>query len=194
MRKLLCTITLLIAAECFVSAQTRAPLDRRLGNLVDGEGIVLTDAEVLDLIGEQVYYETYLGAKKQCETGRTLKWIGVAGTAVGQSAMAIGSFSAVLRIFSIFIPKSYNNPQHPDIPTSENNAQHAEDRFQLAEILIDGGAIVSCLGVVCFSTGVTFSLIGKNRLEWIADDYNSNRNLTWSVGATPNGVGVVLKF
>ena len=182
MRKLLCTITLLIAAGCLASAQTRAPLERRLANLVDGEGIVLTDAEVLDLIGEQVYYETYLGAKKQCETGRLLKWIGVAGTAVGQSAMALGSISGLLGFFSIFIPKP------------RDNANHAEDRFQLAEILFDGGAIVSCLGVVCFSTGVTFSLIGKNRLEWIADDYNSNRNLTWSVGATPNGVGVVLKF
>ena len=183
MRKLLCTITLLIAAGCFVSAQTRAPLDRRLGNLVDGEGIVLTDAEVLDLIGDQVFNETYLGAKKQYTDGHRLIWIGATEMLVGLGATVVG-LSSIMQDLGGIVHLKY----------SEQEVRHDGINAKWAVILVEGGSLLASLGIVFFNTGIPLSIIGKNRLEWIADNYNSNRNLTWSVGATPNGVGVVLKF
>ena len=42
--------------------------------------------------------------------------------------------------------------------------------------------------------GIPFSDIGKKRLNWTADNYNTGGNMTYRVGATPNGAGIALSF
>ena len=39
-----------------------------------------------------------------------------------------------------------------------------------------------------------YDIIGKKRLDWVADNYNGGVNLTYHVGAMPNGFGLTLRF
>ena len=44
------------------NAQYATSLHRAKGNLVDSRGLILSDNDVLNLIGDEIYNETYVGA------------------------------------------------------------------------------------------------------------------------------------
>lgn len=50
------------------------------------------------------------------------------------------------------------------------------------------------MGGVLLDIGIPLSIIGKKRLDWVADDYNARKGLTYQIGATPSGVGFALNF
>lgn len=71
-------------------AQYAGPIHRQGANLADARGNILSDHEVLALIGEQVYDETYVGAVKQRKTGKTLIWSGIGGLVGGAVLYGVG--------------------------------------------------------------------------------------------------------
>jgi len=154
-----------------LSAQMPDTLLRRGSNLVDGSGTILTDAEVLDLVGDPIYSESYLGAKKDYQTGRALIWSGAAGMVVGLVSIPVGYYFTARGIFTIE-------------PSAIFGGMVA---FYGGIILASGGCVVLC-------GGIPLSIQGKKGLNRVADEYNAGRNLTYNVGATPNGVGIVLRF
>ena len=72
------------------SAQYAGPIHRNGAYLADARGNILSDQEVLTLIGEQVYDETYVGASKQRKTGKTLIWSGIGGLVGGAVLYGVG--------------------------------------------------------------------------------------------------------
>ena len=86
MKKILIISGMIAAFLCLTqnaNAQYAGPIHREGANLADMRGNILTDHEVLNLIGEQVYDETYVGACKQRKAGKTLIWSGLGGMVGG---------------------------------------------------------------------------------------------------------------
>ena len=60
--------------------------------------------------------------------------------------------------------------------------------------MVLGGTLLMTVGAIALDAGIPFAIIGKKRLNWIADDYNARKGLTYQIGATPNGVGLAFRF
>ena len=60
--------------------------------------------------------------------------------------------------------------------------------------MILGGTLLMSAGALALDAGIPLAIIGKKRLNWIADDYNARKGLAYQVGVTPNGVGLALRF
>ena len=155
-------------------AQYATSVHQRHGRLVDGDGVVLSDSDVLNLIGDEIYNETYLGAKKQCKVGRTLIWSGAAGMVAGMGMMMWGQ-----ELFT-------------DSPYMQGIGTETEGKVGLA--LCVGGLLVNSLGSAALNVGIPLSIIGNKRLDWVVDNYNGEANLTVKVGAAPNGFGLTVRF
>ena len=177
MKRITLFLCLLVAFLCIAqsaNAQYATSLHREHGSLVDGRGLTLSDNDVLNLIGDEIYNETYVGAKKQCKIGRTLIWSGAAGMVAGAGMLLYGQH--------LFVNSPYMNELDPE----------TDGRIGLALCL--SGLLLEVTGSVAFDAGIPLSIIGKKRLDWVADNYNGGVNLTCHVGATPNGFGLTLRF
>ena len=60
--------------------------------------------------------------------------------------------------------------------------------------MVLGGTLLMAAGAVALDAGIPLAIIGKKRLNWVADDYNAKHGLTYQIGATPNGVGLAFRF
>ena len=161
------------------SAQYAGPIHRNGAYLADARGNILSDHEVLTLIGEQVYDETYVGAQKQRKAGKTLIWSGIGGLVGGGVLYGAG--------LAKIADKVTQNSSKEEIQTAlEANPGSAG--------MILGGTLLMAAGGVALDAGIPLAIIGKKRLNWVADDYNARKNLAYQIGATPSGVGLAVRF
>jgi hypothetical protein len=156
------------------NAQYATSLHREKANLVEGSGRILSDDEVIGLIGEAIYNETYVGAQKQIKAGRTLIWSGAAGALTGIGMMLYGQY-----LFT-------------DSPYMHGMGTLTEGKIGYA--LCVGGLLLEMAGSAALDAGIPLLVIGKKRLDWVADNYNGGVNLACHVGVTPHGVGLTLRF
>ena len=159
------------------SAQYAGPIHRSGAYLADARGNILSNHEVFNLIGEQVYDETYVGASKQRKTGKTLIWSGIGGLVGGAVLYGVG----------------LNKAQITTSSTKEEMEKAFQDNPGSAGMIL-GGTLLMAAGGVLLDIGIPVSIIGKKRLNWVADDYNARKGLTYQFGATPSGVGFALNF
>lgn len=160
-------------------AQYAGPIHRQGANLADMRGNILTDHEVLNLIGEQVYDETYVGACKQRKAGKSLIWGGIGGLVGGAVVYGIG-FSKVA-----------------DKVTQDSSTEAMQKAFEEnpgSAAMVVGGTALMAVGAVALDAGIPLAIIGKKRLNWVADDYNARKGLAYRVGVTSSGVGFALNF
>ncbi len=160
-------------------AQYAGPIHRQGANLADARGNILSDHEVLALIGEQVYDETYVGAVKQRKTGKTLIWSGIGGLVGGAVLYGVG-------VSKVSGQVNQNS--------SQEDIQKALQDNPGAAGMVLGGTLLMAVGGIALDAGIPIAIIGKKRLNWVADDYNARKGLTYQIGATPNGIGFALNF
>ena len=98
-------IVLVIAAVAFIASSVVAnaqyrpsTLNQHRAGFEDENGHTLTDQEVFELIGEDVYNQTYVGATKQYKTGKILTIVGAATTGVGLVGTIAGSVATAYAI------------------------------------------------------------------------------------------------
>jgi len=60
-----------------------------------------------------------------------------------------------------------------------------------AGIYLAGGLLLGA-GAIALDAGIPLAIIGKKRLNWVAN--NTNGVVSYNIGATPNGVGIALNF
>lgn len=161
------------------NAQYAGPIHRQGAHLADMRGNVLTDHEVLNLIGEQIYDETYVGACRQRKAGTALIWSGIGGMVGGAVLYGAG--------FSKIAGQINQNSTNEEI-------QRALEANPGSASMVLGGTLLMTVGAIALDAGIPFAIIGKKRLNWIADDYNARKGLTYQIGATPNGVGLAFRF
>lgn len=171
--KYLTTLCGIIAAFLCLAQSANAQYARKGANLVDQNKVVLSDQALINVVGNDVYEETVIGARKQYKAGNALIWSGVGG-------IGLGLAGAVLT----------------GIRLGQSNYANLETAIQndpsIAGMYLASSALMS-LGGTAISGGIVFKTIGKKRLNWVAD-YANGVAMTYHVGATPNGIGLALKF
>lgn len=140
----------------------------RGGDLVDSEGNVIKPEDIRFYIGNQIYEDTYVGARKQLRSGKTLVWIG-APVAVAGIVMMIAGLNSM----------EYDDGEYYDYG------------------LYSAGLLAGFAGSTCIDVGIPLLVIGKKRLEWIADDYNGrlhgSRRQPY-ISTSSKGFGIALNF
>ena len=182
MRKLLILCGLVAAFLCLAqnaNAQYTGPIHRDGAYLADQRGNILSNQEVLMLVGQDIYNQTYVGAQKQRKAGKALIWSGVGGMVGGAVLYGVG--------FSKIADKVNQN-------SSKDEIQRALEGTPGSAGMILGGTLLMAAGSLALDAGIPLAIIGKKRLNWVADDYNARKNLAYQVGATPNGVGIAVRF
>ena len=155
-------------------------IHREKAAFVDEHGRELSDSELIDAIGADVFEQTVVGARKQYKAGRSLLISGIASMGVGMAGMLGG---AAL----IGSAGPHENANHQYYFDDEQKAATGG-----AFVLI--GSLVTALGGTALSAGIPLKSIGQSRLNWVENDYNERRGHALHVGATPNGIGLALKF
>ena len=136
------------------NAQYAGPVQRHKANLVDTQGNILSDAEVLDLVGEDIFHETYVGAKKQYTAGRKM----IIGGAIGAGAsMAISIIGFNLAYDSAYLKES------------GQIAFRNEGEAIVGFVCYYGGLAAAGLALSVLEAGIPLQIIGKKRLNWVCD-------------------------
>ena len=182
MKKVLIFCGLVAAFLCLAqnaNAQYVGPIHREGANLADQRGNILNDQEVLTLIGSDVYEKTYVGAQKQRKAGKALIWSGVGGMVGGAVLYGVGLSQISGEVNS---------------NSSKDQIQASFEKHPGSAGMVLGGTLLMAAGAVALDAGIPLAIIGKKRLNWVADDYNARKGVAYQVGATPNGVGLALRF
>ena len=165
-----------------MKAQFAGPIVRKDANLVDRNGNILSDEDIIGLVGSDVFEETVVGARRQLKAGKGLIIGGAAGIGIGL-------------VFAVFT----------GVAMANNSAQYDRDMrdgrrddfytYGYAPALYFCSVAFTSLGLTALGGGIAFRAIGKGRLGWVADQCNSHKTvatLEWS--ATPAGAGLVMRF
>lgn len=155
----------ILSTEVF--AQTALPynyIKRDNANFYFNGTEKLTSSQVLELVGEDVYNDTYKGALKQYKAGIPLMAI---GSAAGLGAIVVATIGG----------------------------------FNLDTSLIYTGIGVAAIADAFLAGGIASFIIGRNRLDWVARNYNREqrdnaKNAAQEVSLVPaqNGIGLALRF
>ena len=159
---------------------------------VDNRGTHLTNQEIRDLVGEDVYFDTVVGAQKQYRIGRNL----IRGGAITAGAGLVSALTGVALIAANSEDRLvvYNDPQYRGY---RERVYTDEDEFATATgaLFLVGGYLAMFTGATLLEVGIPLKIIGQSRLNWVENDYNDySRNVSLHVGAAPNGVGLTLRF
>ena len=163
------------------SAQYATEIHRDRAGFTDQVGRPLTDAELIDLIGPEIYRETVVGARKQYNAGRKL----ITGGAIGVGAGLITMYGGILIVYGSVSA------------ASDISGQRYVDRDQeAAGYLIFGlGVTTIALGGLALDAGIPLHIIGKSRLNWVENDFNERSHaVTARFGAAPHGIGLTMTF
>ena len=162
-----------VAAFLCIAQNANAQYARKGANIVDLNKTVLTDQQLINLVGNDVYEETIVGARKQFKSGRGLITGGVIGLGAGLAGAVMTSLKA-------------SDEGYDDLTAA------AEDDETIALMYL-GSSILTSLGGTALTGGIVLKAIGKRRLNWVADHANGVA-VTYRRGATQNGFGLALNF
>ena len=153
-------------------------------------GEELSAEQIRQLVGDEVYTQTYEGAVKQRKLGTILTIAGGATAGVGAGLFIGGLISSNLYITESY----YYNPKNPS-QTWGHKTTYDDNLDKTMPIIIIGEVVMS-VGLAALSAGITLSIIGNKRLEWVATDYNQRNGhyALLNVGPTRHGFGVSLTF
>lgn len=165
----------LVAAFLCLAQNANAQYARKGADLVDQNKVVLSDQDIINLVGNDVFDQTVVGARKQYKAGRGLITGGIIGIGAGLAGAFITGYKAG--------KAGYN-----DLETALSNDG------SIAAMYLASTAAAS-LGGAALSGGIILKTIGKKRLDWVSEEANRvSSNVSLNVGATPHGMGIVLNF
>ena len=168
-----------------------ARIHRDGAGFVDNRGMTLTDDALIDLIGEDVFFDTVIGARKQYNAGRKLITGGLIGIGAGYLAASFGTYMLVASSESSvrYYSSNDNYPYRYDYDDP--------DPLQAVTgaLLAAGGYIALFSGYCALSAGIPLKIIGKSRLNWVENDFNDRaRGYSLQFGPAPSGLGLTLTF
>lgn len=152
-------------------------------------GNKLSEEEIRQVIGNDIYEETYSRAIKQRKLGNTLTIVGAATAGVGGGIALAG----VLGAFGTIKHTWYYDPNTGQ--TWGDQYDYSDNLNKVGPIMIIGYAIFSA-GLAALSAGIPLKIIGNKRLDWVEEETNRklNQQISMNVGFTRHGVGVIVNF
>ena len=149
---------------------------------VDGNHRILSDTELIDAVGLDIFEETVIGARKQYNAGRKLLIGGAIGVGAGLLS-TLGGTALVVANGATY----YNN--------GETRYEIVDEAaFAAGTALLALGVSAMAAGSTAMSAGIPLKVIGQSRLNWVENDYNERQGYTLHVGAAPHGVGLTVRF
>ena len=134
------------------------------------------------MVGQDIFDQTVIGARKQYKSGNKLIWGGIAGILAGTAGV----------VYSIV---KLNDAGYTNVDlTSPDDIKEILDKDPSIAALYLGSSALTSLGGTAFTAGVVLKTIGKKRLNWVEDQANAARGYSLNVGTTPNGMGLYLTF
>ena len=172
----------LVAALLCLTQNASAQYARKGANIVDKNGYVLSDSQLINVVGQNVFDQTVVGARKQYKSGKRLIWGGIVGIAAGFA----GTVYSIVKL---------NDAGYTDVDlTSYEDLKVILDNDpSIAHMYLGSSALMS-VGGTAFTAGVVLKTIGKKRLNWVEDQANAAKGYSLNVGATSNGMGLYLTF
>jgi hypothetical protein len=165
----------IIAALLCLTQNANAQYARKGADLVSQNGFTLSDQEIINIVGNDVFDQTVVGARKQYKAGKGLITGGILGIGAGLAGAVLTGVKA-------------GNAGYNDLETAMNNDG------SIAAMYLASTAAAS-LGSAALTGGIVLKVIGKKRLDWVSEEANRvSGNVSLNVGATPNGMGIVLNF
>jgi hypothetical protein len=155
-------------------------IHREKDHFVNESGAVLSDQELIDAVGADIFHETIEGARKQYRTGQKLFVSGLAGVGVGIVGIVGGS--AII------------GAAGPHQVADQQVTFDDEDLALTGAAVLTIGTIATVLGGTALTVGIPFKAVGQSRLNWVENDYNERQGYTLRLGATPHGAGLTLNF
>lgn len=157
------------------SAQYRPTKIHRVGTHFKADGNRLSDSELKDLVGEDIYNETVHGARFQMRLGTGLMWGGALCIGAGLAGAVYTGYRAAEANYDTFWEA----------------VKSSKDIYSMYSKTVG----VLTFGTSAFAVGIPIHIIGKSRLNWVEDHYNENaRDISCNFGLTPSGVGLVMTF
>ena len=165
----------IVAALLCLTQNANAQYARKGADLVSQNGVVLSDQDIVNLVGSDVFEQTVVGARKQYKAGKSLITGGIIGIGAGLAGAFVTGYKAG--------KAGYN-----DMQTA------LSDDGSIAALYLASAAAAS-LGSAALTGGIVMKIIGNKRLDWVSEEANRvSGNVSINVGATPNGMGIVLNF
>jgi hypothetical protein len=182
----------LVAALLCLTQSAKAQyvqIHRDGARFVDDRGILLSNQQVRELVGEDVYFETVVGAQKQYRVGRNL----IRGGAItfGTGLVSALGGAAILASSGHDYYSGYDQYQRK----TYREREYDEASEAAGVLLLTGGYVAMLVGGTLLEVGIPIKIIGQSRLNWVENDFNDySRNVSLHVGAAPSGVGLTLRF
>jgi hypothetical protein len=193
MKKLLIIGGLISAFLCLAqnaSAQY-ARIHRDGTNFVDNRGVTLSDQELIGLIGDDIYFDTVVGARKQYNVGRKL----IRGGAISMGAGFLAMLGGTALMYASGGSGYYSDYYHGNYPDRYYYDGGSESGMASGALLYVSGAIALTVGGLVLEAGIPLKIIGKSRLNWVENDFNDrSRGTSLHFGAAPSGLGMTLTF
>ena len=165
----------IVAALLCLTQNANAQYARKGADLVSQNGVVLSDQDIVNLVGSDVFEQTVVGARKQYKAGKSLITGGIIGIGAGLAGAFVTGYKAG--------KAGYN-----DMQTA------LSDDGSIAALYLASAAAAS-IGSAALTGGIVMKIIGNKRLDWVSEEANRvSGNVSLNVGATPNGMGIVLNF
>lgn len=187
MRKFAIFCGLVAAFLCLAqnaNAQYATEIHRDRAGFTDQVGRPLTDAELINLIGPEIYRETVIGARKQYNAGRKL----IIGGAIGMGAGLVSIFGG-LGVLAASHGNVYYDGQYFDRYPDDEAGE------AIAVLMMTTGYVAAIAGGVALDAGIPLHIIGKSRLNWVENDFNERSHaVTARFGAAPHGIGLTMTF
>lgn len=148
------------------------------GEFYDRNGVWLDEAQIRSLFGDDIYQETFVGARKQYRAGRNLLTGGLVAVGAGLACTLV-SYANIHGSEYHDEPKYLGEDPDPSIAAG-----------------VAFGLLTMVAGGIAIDAGIPLMIIGTRRLAWMEDEYNSRPKHAWSLSfrQTRNGAGLVLSF
>jgi len=144
-------------------------------------GRELDDYETRQFIGDEIYNNTFIPARRQRKAGMVLSTIGGVVTGVGTIVTIVGVATSTTT--------------HTWYQDSSGRTWGDKYTDNISPALL-AGAIIAPVGFVILGTGIPLMVIGTKRLNWVEEDANDKLShpMTLNLNSSANGFGLCLNF
>ena len=183
MKKFVLTLVVLLTGLIPALSQVRSlpTLENKMGTFyLDGQE--LTPQQLEQLVGSEIFDQTYTPASRQLKASKILYIAGGVTAGVG----LIGTIAGSALILS---SKAGQKAAKGGQITEKDVDQQA---IAGSAVTMAGGILLG-LGGAALSVAIPLNVIGASRLNWIQNQFNE-KQLNASFGLQPNGIGFSLQF
>ena len=154
-------------------------------------GRELEDWEIRQVIGNEIFEETFAPACRQRKAGKVLCIVGGITAGLGGITAGISGLAAIVNLGGMAMDSAPDWEQD-----GRGRPRNPYNGFSSATAAFAVGSGICMAGSVMLSAGIPLLVIGQKRLNWVEEDTNRklSQSASLSLGTSSNGFGLCLAF